>query len=172
MEIDASRNLTFDWGGIGSHHEIHPWGAFKQSYRYFCFLTVMFSFMGKSKIEIKFSNIFLNLWHTASVVLTSLTQFWFDFQSEGLSVLIFVNKKMFDGITKTDLVMWQVWLRFLAFAMWAAVLLLIKSCGKTIADVVGNMPGTDRKWSRTAAVKANYPSAQEGTIRNKRYVDA
>ena len=32
---------------------------------------------------------------------------------------------------------------------------------KTIADVVGNMPGTDRKWSRTAAVKANYPSAQK-----------
>ena len=43
---------------------------------------------------------------------------------------------------------------------------------KTIADVVGNMPETDRKWSRTAAVKATYPSAQEGTIRNKRYVDA
>ena len=117
--------------------------------------AVMFSFMGKSKIEIKFSNISLNLWHTASVLLTSLTQFWFDFQSEGLSVLIFVNKKMFDGITKTDLVMWQVWLRFLAFAMWAAVLLLIKSCGKNDSRRCGKHARDRQKVESNSSSKSH-----------------
>ena len=100
----------FRLGGVGSHHEIHFSDALKQLF-YFL-IDHMFTFFGKQR---SFRSHFLIY--------------------AGITVIKCLSECL--RITKTDLVMWQVWLRFLAFAMWAAVLLLIKSCGKNDSRYCG-----------------------------------